>query len=120
MEVGKSMNDKEINELVELFKEPVNDIYDEGPYTIIEFKNGKKIPILKGENEFKLDIHVCGFCGITSEHKTLFTTDDKNYICPDCVTLALTTFLKNGVNIEFGIDDIFPEAAEKLKNMIEK
>ena len=112
------MNDSEIQKLVELIKSPVKDIRQAGNgFTEIEFENGQIIPLYGQAVEMKYNENKCGFCGISQLDKVLFTLNDKTFICADCSTLAVETFIKNGIEIKLNLGDSFPELTELIEKM---
>lgn len=112
------MNNSEINKLAELMKSPVKDIRSVGDgLTEIEFENGQIIPLYGQAVEIDYNENKCGFCGASSLDKVLFTNDDKNYICANCTTLAIETFIKNGIEIKLNLGDSFPELTELIEKI---
>lgn len=112
------MNNSEINKLAELMKSPVKDIRSVGDgLTEIEFENGQIIPLYGQAVEIDYNENKCVFCGASQLDKVLFTNDDKNYICTDCTTLAIETFIKNGIEIKLNLGDSFPELTELMEKI---
>ncbi len=112
------MNDSELDKLINLIKSPVKDIRSVGDnLTEIEFENGQIIPLYGQAVEINYNENKCGFCGASSLDKVLFTLDDKNYICVDCNTLAMETFIKNGIEIKLNLGDSFPELTELIEKI---
>jgi hypothetical protein len=107
------MPDNEIEKLVELFNSPVKSIKYESNMTIVEFQNGQTVPLYGGTMPIQLQGTVCTFCGLPKDQ--VFTTNDKAYICKECLVLGIRTLLENGVNIDINISDLFPDAASQIK-----
>lgn len=117
----KLMNNNEIQKLSELIKSPIKDInYNESTgFTEIIFENNQVIPLYGKHIELDYKINSCSFCGASSIDKILFTdVNEHAYICKECATMAIQTFLKNGVEINLDIGEFFPELAEKLNENI--
>lgn len=108
-------NKEDIKKLVERIKQPVKNIRQEGPLTLVELEDGTTLPLLGGIFELaNYNVPTCNFCGKSGDEVYLFTPDDKNYICKDCTILALETFGSNGLTIDLNLSKIAPQLAEQL------
>jgi len=113
------MNSPEVQKLIDMIKCPVKDLrYDEAnAVTYIEFENGQIVPLYGKHIEIEVDVHICNFCSATSIDKTLYTKDDVTFICADCTSLAMKTFLENGVTLNLDISALYPDLADQLKKL---
>ena len=107
------MKEKNLDDLLKLFKTPVKTINREDGSTIVEFESGEKVSLGGIPMETEQDIPVCSFCGEPSVNEFLFTTNDSAFICRHCVLLSIKTFLQNGIDVDIPL-------TEALVNQIRK
>lgn len=115
------LDENKIKELSDLVKQPIKNIKQEGQMTVIEFENGKTLPLFGGSaglEGLKNLIHECSFCGnVGTKDDPVVSLNGKDnpLICSNCTSLALKTFIQNGIEIELDItDSIEPELVDKM------
>ena len=94
---------KNEEELQELLKEKIIGIKQENNNTIIFFENGESLPL--SGYPIELNIPKCSFCQEYSFNDPLFTINDDIFICKNCTTLAVETFLKNNIDIQLKLQN---------------
>ena len=113
------MGINDLDSLVELFKNPVNTIKREDGSTVVEFESGEKVKLNGIPTEFNQKIPVCSFCGVPSVNEFLFTSNDEVYICKQCISLAIKTFLQNGIDVDIPITQGMSEQIKKTQSFID-
>jgi hypothetical protein len=111
-----NLDKEEIDKMVDLFNSPVKNIYRENNSTIVEFQNGKTIPLYGQSFEIETNGPKCNFCKEPS-NGLIFTVDDENYICLQCTLIALEVFVQNGADIQINLTDNFPGLAKQIKKL---
>lgn len=112
--------DEQLKYMVELFDSPVKEIYKKNGTTIIEFENGKCVPLYGEEITLNYDTPKCSFCGSPSIGKEpLYSPDDKVFICKECAVLAVETFANNGFQINIKVKN-FKNIVDGFQKMNEK
>lgn len=118
------LDEEKIKELSELIKQPIKEIREEGPVTILEFENGQFLPLYGGAagmEGMKVQVHNCSFCGSPGTKESPVVSLNKEndpVICSSCATMAIKLFINNGVEIELDITDIVSEdVINKLVNL---
>jgi thioredoxin-related protein len=90
-----------VNKILSTFQSKVKCITENSIGTNIEFENGENIQ-LTGEKVKLTQEIICSFCSTLK--KPLFTVDEFSYICKDCTSLALKTFIENGIPIDLELE----------------
>lgn len=107
-------SDNELVDIIKSFKSGVKSLnYDMiNNTTDIKLENGKSYQLIGKHMELQEHISInnnkCSFCG-AQPHEPLFTIYDNVYICKECCILAITTYLKNGYEVDLNLSNSFPD-----------
>lgn len=97
----------QIQKLVELTKQEIVEIRQEGQSTVVEFADGQILPLFGGGAEIvDLQPVVCSFCGVEqSDENPLMAPPGKKEpcICSKCACRAVEIFVENGVDVELDL-----------------
>lgn len=115
------ISEEKLKEIQKLVEGNVKNITYEGNMTIIEFDDGRILPLyggVAGIEGTKMRIYTCSFCGQEGKkEKPVVSLNDKNdpLICPDCATTVIQLFIENGVEIELDLSNVVSkELIEKI------
>jgi hypothetical protein len=94
------------NNIEDLLKQKVKKIEVNNGNTEIFFENNTTLKLNGQPFDLPEDVNVptCIFCGHPSGiDAPLFSVDNKNFICKDCVSLAYKTYVSNGIPMPIDI-----------------
>lgn len=99
-----------LNELIELTRQPVRDIRHEGTVTVIEFADGRILPLYGGGQPlYGVVSYRCSFCGREHTAETplvSLTGHDHPLICVQCAVAAVRLFIQHGVEVEIDVPNV--------------
>lgn len=111
------LNEEQLQKLVELTKQEIVEIREEGQSTVVEFADGQILPLYGGGATI-LDLQpdpTCSFCGVEQDSDNpLIAPPGKNdpCICSKCACRAVEIFVEHGVTVELDAKIPYAEREE--------
>jgi hypothetical protein len=94
------------NNIEDLLTKKVKNISVNNGNTEINFENGETLKLDGQPFDLPKEVNIptCDFCGHPADKGSpLFSVDNKNFICKDCVLLAYKTYVSNGISMPIDI-----------------